>query len=230
MRDMKVDMMLKDLEPCHSTYQMVNFIVGRSGTTDYARYIQCLRELRSRYTNLRKLRIRKQGLSIERDMMVKDVNKHDTGSSEFQLGQLRIEAWDLSREGFDETISEAEREYEHFRVMAVALKKSVGDLTPEKRLELERRVWIDRVKIAAGLDLLSVGIVTKQTFDLALSLARDDRIALFQELKIENRPALLAWFESQDFGWKHQLDLPAMSQKALTDGSDHAALGPRIAV
>jgi hypothetical protein len=70
-------------------------------------------------------------------------------------------------------IKDTQRELKLFVELAQSLKASFGEITEEKRLELEKRAWFNKAANLMKLDLLSVQGLTKGTLDLIFSLPED---------------------------------------------------------
>lgn len=104
----------------------------------------------------------------------------------------------------DRSIAETGRELRRFWRQAAALKQQVGELTPERRGRLERRMWRHKLKSAAAVDLITRGVLSEKTVELLLCIPPAWRCALLEEIKEQDR--LLEWFRN------YQVRLPHGSQ------------------
>jgi len=63
------------------------------------------------------------------------------------------------------------------------LKEQVGELTPERRAELDLDMWMHNIKMIAISDYFSTGRLSGNLIEIVLSLPADIRKKLLPELK-----------------------------------------------
>jgi len=178
-----IEKLLVDYEKYHSEFQIDNFIIGKSGD-DWARYKQALREISTRYKSL--INMREQ---FEIDSF---------GPSFYK----KIRAWLLpcrvreiykdkrrrSRSEIVSEIAEIERELSRFIELAKSLRDRLGELTPERRRELEANSWREKAVKMAGLDLLTNGRVGSASLEFIMSLPKKDRRMVINVISPDARP------------------------------------------
>lgn len=184
--------LLSDHQPCHSDFQMDRFITGRAGGTVYGQYKQALRELHKRYRGLKDLYAERELCRIDADELAQPPKpcetEFDARRNKVKLVQKRLTLDELGR-----SIAETEREFRRFYAQAAALKGSVGELTPERRAQLDREMWAHRLRCMAAVDLLTAGRLGPSTIELLQAVPRGWRKAILAEVS-DQEGALKAWF------------------------------------
>jgi hypothetical protein len=214
--------MLQELIDDHRMYhdetQMDCFITAKAGGTPYGMYRQALREL---YKRLRGLK----GLYADYALLEVDIDELEAkeAENEFESRRNRIHLVrkKLTLQELEKSIADTEREFLRFYGQAVALKKVVGKLTPEKRLKLDREFWAHQAKERAAVDLLTTGLVGVHAIDLIQYLPVEERAPIFAQLK--DKQALLRWFE--EFNYEHPLpalQAPEVNQKLIAQIKEEA--------
>jgi hypothetical protein len=183
---------LSDHRLFHSEFQMDHFITQRSGGTPYGCYKQALREWHKRYRgesefryNLGKLKIRLAAVG----------RKSPTSESGKEMRRLKLEF--LSDRLSDAEFARKEnlRELEHFTDQCRQLKAIVGELTPERRAELDSEMYEFRAYSALALDYLAFGHPQRITFEMIQSLPPKIRRRVGWFLPPgEHRNVLTEWF------------------------------------
>lgn len=186
--------LLGDFQIYHSDLQVDSFIVNRAGgVTEYGKYFQCLREIHTRTTNLKDRRLALELLDIEIEEMESVVH-----TDKFAARKARIEYQRKlnAREEMVRNIADTERELARFVAHAEQYKLSVGELTPERRAELDREQWTIKLMEYATLDCLYGGRPSRDTLEIMRSLPMDIRVDILARL--QNGAALEQWFLSGD--------------------------------
>jgi hypothetical protein len=208
--------LLADHQLFHSDLQMDCFITASNGGTHYGQYKQALRELYSRYDSLKGLYAERELAGIDIDEFSQPPNAADTEFDErrrkVKLTQARMKLDSLAR-----SIADSEREFRRFYAQCVALKKIVGELTPERRNELDREFWLHRLKSLAAIDVLSHGRVGPNVLTLAHSLPAAMRQDLWSEIGPGREGELVQWYLSEE---TPELEL----DRTLLDGQEPLAL------
>ena len=85
-----------------------------------------------------------------------------------------------------ETIRDCERETGHLYDYAVKLKEEVGDLTDERRRQLDVQFWQARLRRNAALDMASgngFGEISRGTLDLLWSVPLEMRLDALADVR-----------------------------------------------
>jgi hypothetical protein len=186
----ELDELLGDHRPYHSDLQMDCFITGISGGTDYGMYKQALRELDKRYRALRHL-------YIERERLRMKIPGKVAARPRFKFEKrrtLRALETGFALEDLDRNIADTEREFTRFLQQAKALKRRVGELTPERRAVLDQAFWEDRLRRTAAVEFLTIGRMNANTIECINSLPAAARATLLTDCNKENCDNLLKWY------------------------------------
>lgn len=177
----KVERLLADYRPEHSEFQIENFIIGAQGN-EWAQYRQALRELASRHDGVVESgkNIAEINVQIERERK-KWIRWN---SIEKELTEKRDE---LKRRRMPKV-----REYCKLYIIARNLKRKIGEVTAERRRELESEMWIEKARRMAAIDLISINGLQRSTVEFIASFPRDIRRQIISDLRPENRQKLLA--------------------------------------
>lgn len=154
---------LSHTERRHSVYQIDNFIIGEQSLTPYEAYHQSLRELISRYRNLKQAywQIRNSELEVLR--MRSMAEKKECPHRKEQL-MLEADFKDKQLEDIRHDIRETEREF--YRVWLHCRKYhemlvAEGPITEQRRHTLSRESWEQRAILNLYTDLVSEGKFSK---------------------------------------------------------------------
>jgi hypothetical protein len=157
----RINELLEDHQPFHSELQMDRFIIAQNGITHYGMYKQALRELAIRY----------EGLVIQVDRLLKsrpDAKKKWNRLIEAEHTELN---WiTLEQMNIRIHLRDLLREFIRFYQIAEYLKDELGELTPAKRMELDRDYWKRRLALTAAVDVLYEGRVSRSTYDAIMAL------------------------------------------------------------
>jgi len=183
----KVDYLLKDYEHYHSDFQIDNFIIGSQGS-DWFKFKQCLREIKTRRESLETAKDNKVLFQIKKKSIIRKIRL-------FFMGQTRRQIF-LKNEkrtarGMHENIRETERELNRFVALAIKLKRQIGDIDPEKRKALEAKAWFKKARQMAAIEMLTQGRPSKQTMEFIISLPKESRKAILIELKSAKPESIL---------------------------------------
>jgi hypothetical protein len=172
--------LLDDFEPLHSSFQLDQFIVLSNGVTAYGCYKQALREIASRVAIL---------------------NDHKTPVECLKQKETQSSANNCWRNfDFEQSHKNALwNELMYLIERAVSLKQEIGCLTPIRRAQLERELWIHRAKKAVAVDYLAQGRLTHSTVELIWAIPVEDRQEILQCVADSSRQSeLINWFLSHD--------------------------------
>lgn len=174
-----------DYEMFHSSFQIENFIIIKSGKTVYGMYKQCIRELLSREGSLRGLYAEKMKQEInfeELEEKLQDEKTKDEGSFEVRRLQITRAEMAYGMKDILKVIKETEREYTHFYNASKHLKGKLGDLNEDKREKLESEYWKEYCKHRLCVDYKTTGVPSKDSLDLIQSLPNEMMLGLQQFL------------------------------------------------
>lgn len=191
---MNINTLMQDYQHFHSEFQQDFFIITHAGGfTAYGQYIQTLRELNKRLRGLNEIENDIEILKIEIEEL------QTTLDDSFQGRKNKIE---LNRKQFnlaqsENVLRDTRREYEHFLKRAKFLKEIVGDLTPERREQLEMDMWRSNLKRDAALDMLAEGRIGRATIDSIMCCPQEIRGELLDIIRNPNEHNnLIAWYEN----------------------------------
>jgi hypothetical protein len=196
-----VNELLKDHQLYHSDFQIDNFITLRSGGTPYGQYKQALRELDKRKRGLKELYSEKALLQIDIDEFEHEIIKTEGSyfmkDCDYELERNKVKRGQkiMQMEDLDRNIKDTEREFSRFYSQAASLKEQIGELTPEKRKKLDEEMWEFNIKKLAAMDVATLGHVQKNTLELIMAVPIEMRLKTLEELKPQNRKALIDWLE-----------------------------------
>ena len=172
--------LLKDHLLYHSEFQQDNFITGRAGTL-YGQYKQSLRETHKRYRGLKDIYCDREKLVIEIDEQKYLSKKIFINKFEKKKAKVEYKRKFMSLEEIDKNIEETEREFTRFYQQSEMLREQIGELTPEKRRELEKELWVHKTKEMMVTDWVCNGRFQPQTHEMLLSLPIEMRIELIKQ-------------------------------------------------
>lgn len=215
--------LLADHELFHSDFQMDYLITVRSGGTPYGCYKQALRELYKRVRGLRQAYSDKALLQVDIDELALALHVKGDGIPALLARRrttIHLASKQLAMEEADRVIRDTEREFQRFAAQAAALKGSIGELTPERRAELDREMWRHKLRAMAAVDLLTRGALGENTVTFLQAAPLDWRGPLLEEIKGEvdsfragekRADGLIQWFETYEPG------IPAIGEPEAVD-------------
>lgn len=208
--------LLADHQLYHSELQMDSFITMRSGGTQYGMYKQALRELFKRYRGLKEQYPARELLLLD----IADLETTRDTREKVELAKKRMSLDDCNR-----GIRDTEREFRHFLGQAQALKEVIGELTPERRNELDIEMWIFKAKESAAIDYITNRGLSKGTIELIQYMPPKIRAELRAEVMAvdekTNQPKILAWFDNVVYNVPDfNLSLSEDVQKLIEAGND----------
>jgi hypothetical protein len=184
----KIKIILKDDEVQHSDFQVEHFIIGKQGDV-WAQYKQCLREIKGRIESIRSI---KDQIEVFRTKA--------NGSRLFWPSKKNraIDAVNKKRaiEQINNLLNDVigtERELGRFVSLAEKLKAELGEISAERRYQLETESWKNKGIKMAAIDILATGRISNQTYDFIFSLPKDSQLELFAKLSNQQPMALLGF-------------------------------------
>jgi hypothetical protein len=161
----EIKKLLEDFQELHSEFQIRNFIIGNEGD-DWAKYKQCLREIKARYDLIKKEKMQIETIEAKPKLnLIFWPSKVNIAKRKFIKISLRKQKQSLC-----DTLKERERELNCFVEIAKGLKERIGDVTDERRQQLELESWTAKGRRMVKIDQILTGRVSHQTFEFVLSL------------------------------------------------------------
>jgi hypothetical protein len=190
LNEIKIQDLLRDYQKYHSEFQIENFIIKGQGD-EWAQYKQCLREIKSRYESIKEERAKVESAGIEpkqkRFYWPSKANKLNIKlakkSQALQLKELR------------NTINDKQRELNCFVEIATKLKDKLGEITDERRQQLELESWTAKGRRMAAIDRILTGGISHQTFEFILSLPLKSQNSILDKI-LPNDPERRLLIES----------------------------------
>ena len=185
--------LLADYEKYHSVYQIENFIIGGQGNA-WAKYKQCLREIKSRRDNIESMRDERELLLLDIKSMKR--KRWFRGKLSRARDLIKLKSSQRKIKDIDECLYHISRELIYFVNLAKRIKKeSWGDkiISGDLRKKLEAQMWLERVKQMMAVDILSFGAVSKPTIEMLFNMPKEERKELFKMIEPNNRGGLIEW-------------------------------------
>ncbi|MCW5876469.1 MAG: hypothetical protein KIS85_06260 [Anaerolineales bacterium] len=168
--------LLQDHMTGMSAFQDDWLVTARAGLTPYGQYKQALREVYKRLRGLRELYAERDILLIdleEKEIQVRDAGQYDDllrRRAGVEVRRLRMRLEEVGR-----TIADTEREFLRFYQQADALKELVGEITPERRYQLEAELWEAQTMRLCAMDIENFGRLRGVTFEQLCALPLEPR-------------------------------------------------------
>ena len=189
--------LLLDHQKYHSALQMDSFITTRAGSYHpYGMYVQCLRELNGRYYSLRQKYIEDEEIEVKELALRSRIRRWCWTLRQRlsrRLLELELRKLAIAREGSAQGRADKEREFKRFLAQALVLKERVGDLSEERREELDRDLWVCRLKQKLAIDLIREGVPSSTFYEVLPTLPGSMRVALWKALA--DPKETVEWFE-----------------------------------
>ena len=185
--------LLKDYQSGMSEFQENNFVINMSSNTVYGRYHQTLRETYKRLRGLREHQCDLEKLEIEIEEQ-EFLSKEEGFKGRYAAVELNRKI--MQKEELERAISDIQKELDNLYKRAVEFKNILGELTQEKRDQLEKEMWIDKIKKLVVIDRVSTGRIHKNTYEMILSLPLEMRKVVF--LEIQNVDKLIESYKTHE--------------------------------
>ena len=188
--------LLKDHRLYHSEFQQDYFITTRSGGTLYGQYKQALRELYKRFRGLKGLYHERDMAQVDIDELKYNFNQHNYKGFEHRRKTLELNKKELDMIEMNKNVEDTEREFKRFYQQCVSLKQALPELTNEVRNELDKGMWIHKLKEICAVDFISSGRLKNTTVELINSIPVEDRKELLNFVK--SGAPLIEWYDNKD--------------------------------
>ena len=192
---MDLKTLLDDHQTGMSQFQDDYLVTSRAGGTLYGQYKQALRELYKRFRGLRELTSKNARLQIDIEELEYQIK--DTDNS-FYMQRKRVDYKEkvMLMEESQRVIKDTKREFTRFYQQAAYLKGKIGDLTDEKRHQLDMEMWEFKIKEMAVVDWVTSGRIRNNTFEFLHSCPRTMKLRL--AASIQSQDELIEWYGSKE--------------------------------
>lgn len=188
--------LLSDHQSGHSDLQIDYFIVSKGNWTPYGRYKQCLREIASRHNALLEMREEAELAVLDLDDAKRDLGREVAGTPAAIRKRIACDRQRRRMDGIRQSLAGQQRELNRFVNLANELKRQVGELTDERRSELDAEMWSVRARAMVALDLFTSGQLSQSTAELLIALPVEIRQPILQSAKnAEATGELFDWLE-----------------------------------
>lgn len=176
---MTLNDLLKDYQTGQDETQLQSFVLG--GRTPWGTYKQALRELYKRVRGLRQMQTDIDLLLIDIEEL--ELSPHPTCPFEYKRTAIKIRQKQGQLEEANRSLTDLKREAAIFYRTAAELKLQLGDITPEKRVELDRAEWMHWHLKKAALDKLTTGRISEVVLKNLYSIPLSERMQWFKQLE-----------------------------------------------
>ncbi|MBI9087445.1 MAG: hypothetical protein JEZ11_27900 [Desulfobacterales bacterium] len=184
---------LQDHQIFASQFQLERFVTVKNGGTAYGQYKQVCREITKRDRALKQLDGDRRILVIELEELQAYGNAK--GNTAARKAAVTLEMKQNALDDLDAAIADTQRELNVFAGLAAPLKAEVGDLTGERRSQLEAELWEVKLGQAAVLDVITTSRVRRGTMEAILSLPQASRDRILSKV-IKDPDKLIPWLKS----------------------------------
>lgn len=181
--------LFKDHQTGMSDFQDDYLVTAKAGGTAYGQYKQALRETYRRFRGLRELIYGDRGrkmLDIEIDELQEKFDSMEEGREKDKL-EIKLKHRIMIREESDRAIKDTYREFMRFYQQASALKEKVGELTPQRRRELEIDMWRYKAKGMVCSDLTHSKYLSPKTLEFISVMPKNVKQELFEILQDKSK-------------------------------------------
>jgi ribosomal protein S18 len=175
--------LLDDFDESYDTFQLERLVVGRAGGTHYGMYKQALRELNGRIESLKQMYLELEEINVDMTENVKKRSNPKTDSYESERCVIRVKKCLLRKDTLDRKMDRAIKEINRLYDMAMALKKWVGEITPEKRKHFETELHSYHIKLAMALELFVQGRLSYGSVESLYAMTTEQRIELMDFMR-----------------------------------------------
>jgi hypothetical protein len=199
--------LLNDHRTGQDETQLCSFVLG--GRTEYGTYKQGLRELYKRIRGLRQAQTDYDLLLIDIEEQKELINNaevdRDRRRAEIKLRQLNGQLEEATR-----GLADLKREAAIFYRECSGLKEKIGELTEEKRHDLDRKEWKWYHIKRAAIEKITTGRVGDVVLKNLCSLPPEERKEWADIIK--NDKLLIEAFENSDYG---RISMKAPTQEEI---------------
>ena len=186
-----IENLLKDNQNRHSDFQLENFVIKNKGNL-WVQYKKALGELQFRYDEIQNHEAKKDQLgALKKNKKFKALSFFSKKRRGF-LSKLSIDIRSNQKK-IDNTYAE----FNCILKIAKELKKEVGEVTDERRQQLELESWTAKGLKLAAIDILSSRTISKQTYEFIFSLPKDSQVRILKTFS-SHHPMKVLGFSRDD--------------------------------
>ena len=195
---MNLKTLLDDHQTGMSQFQDDYLVTTRAGGTLYGQYKQALRELYKRFRGLRELTSNNARLQIDIEELEYKVKYATDNDNQFKVKKNEVDLKEkiMLMEESQRAIKDTKREFTRFYQQAAYLKEKIGELTDEKRHQLDMEMWEFKIKEMAVIDWISSGRLRNSTFEFLHACPKEMKTRIAQEL--QNQNSLINWYDNKE--------------------------------
>jgi len=179
-----------------SQFQDDYLVTTRAGGTLYGQYKQSLRELYKRFRGLRELTSNNARLKIDIEELEYKVENPQDDRFKVKRNQVDLKEKIMLMEESQRAISDTKREFMRFYQQAAFLKGKIGDLTNEKRHQLDMDMWEFKIKEMAVIDWITSGRIRNSTFEFLHSCPKEMKTRIAQEFQHQDK--MIEWYDNKE--------------------------------
>jgi hypothetical protein len=186
--------LLKDHQLYHSEFQQDYYITGLSGGTLWGMYKQAIRELYKRTRGLREAYCDREKLVIEIEEQ-KDIAGNSKNEYKARYAAVEYKRKSMQMEEINRVIEDTEREFKRFYQQAIYLNGELGELTDERKKQLEEETQLFKVKEMIAIDYSTRRILSNITYERINALPKKLRNEILDDIKDGK---IITWYENRD--------------------------------
>lgn len=186
--------LLNDHRTAQDATQLGTFVLG--GRTEWGTYKQSLRELYKRIRGLRQMITDRDLADIDKEELSDRINGEDERDA--RRAQIEMRALDGRIEELDRSIRDTKREAALFYRVASEVKSELGEITEERRAELDRQEWRWWHLKRAAIAKIGSGRVDNTTLKNLCALPIAEREEWLSVIKDDD--ALIRMLEQSEYG------------------------------
>jgi hypothetical protein len=179
-----IQKLMQDHQLYMSEFQHDNLVTCRAGLTLYGQYKQSLREMYKRIRGLRESVLDRELLLVDiSELQEKQEDNRYRNEYDRKRDAIELTRKQMLLEEANRVVNGTLREFNSFYRQAYALKAEIGELTPEKRDRLDRKMWREKILLMAHIDIETRGRIGENALAFALSLPEKEREYVFDVIK-----------------------------------------------
>lgn len=191
--------LLEDYNPKHSRYQISNYIIALNGRTKYGQYKQVLREIFPRVNNIT------QALAeikiLEKEIEIAKEPNFENFDNRFEIEKIKQQRKNVQLKQQKDLLRIQLKEFKEFYSIALQLKNELGELTEERKEELEKEYWVTTFKEKIALELACNGVIAQNTLETILAMPeRQEILQHIKELTKNNENKSFEYLENLSAG------------------------------
>ncbi len=195
---MNLKTLLDDHQTGMSQFQDDFLVTTRAGGTLYGQYKQALRELYKRFRGLRELTSNNVRLQIDIEELEEKVKFKQVSGYKLKRAEIDYKEKVMLMEESQRAISDTKREFMRFYQQAAHLKEQIGELTDEKRHQLDIEMWEFKIKEMAVIDWITSGRLRNSTFEFLHACPKEMKARLANAISLENQDKLIEWYDTKE--------------------------------